>query len=126
MEKRYGAKPGTNLGELIAAAGEVAFEYSNNDKEAYDLARLALIEILRKTSQAIDLDKDFETLSSSGQVIHWHLRIVRNLLGEPLGSPFYLPLSGNFGWSLSVLSRDRNQIIMPTIQLVVSPNSQPF
>jgi hypothetical protein len=70
MEKRYGDKPGTNLGELIAAAGKVAFEFSNNDKEAYDLAQLALIEILRKTSQAIDLDKDFETLSSSGQVIH--------------------------------------------------------
>jgi hypothetical protein len=70
MEKRYGTKPGTNLGELIAAAGEVAFEYSNNDKEAYDLARLALIEILRKTSQVIDLDKDFEAVSSSGQVIH--------------------------------------------------------
>ena len=70
MEKRCGAKPGTNLGELIAAAGEVAFEYSNNDKEAYDLARLALIEILRKTSQVTDLDKDFETLSSYGQVIH--------------------------------------------------------
>jgi len=70
MEKRCGAKPGPNLGELIAAAGAVAFEYSNNDKEGYDLARLALIEILRKTSQVIDLDKDFETLSSSGQVIH--------------------------------------------------------
>jgi hypothetical protein len=70
MEKRHGAKPGTNFEELIAAAGELAFEYSNNDKEAYNLAQLALIEILRKTSQVIDLDKDFETLSSSGQVIH--------------------------------------------------------
>jgi hypothetical protein len=70
MKKRCGDKPGTNLGELIAAAGKVAFEFSNNDKEAYDLAQLALIEILRKTSQAIDLDKDFESLSSSSQVIH--------------------------------------------------------
>jgi hypothetical protein len=70
MEKRHGAKPGTDLGELIAAAGQVAFEFSNNDKEAYNLAQLALIEILRKTSHALDLDKDFETLSSAGQVIH--------------------------------------------------------
>ena len=70
MEKHHGAKPGTNLGELIAAAGEVAFEYSNNDKEAYTLAQLALIEILRKTSYLTDLDENFETLSSSGQVIH--------------------------------------------------------
>jgi hypothetical protein len=70
MEKRYGAKPGTNLGELIAAAGEVAFQFSNNDKEAYTLAQLALIEILRKASYATDLDEDFESFSSSNQVIH--------------------------------------------------------
>jgi hypothetical protein len=38
----------TTLGELIAAASEVAFEYSDNEKEAYRLARLALIEMLKK------------------------------------------------------------------------------
>jgi hypothetical protein len=70
MEKRYGARPGCNLGELIAAAGQVAFEFSNDDKEAYNMAQLALIEILRKASYEVDLDKDFESLSSSGQVIH--------------------------------------------------------
>jgi hypothetical protein len=70
MENRNANKLDTNLAKLIAAAGEVAFEFSNNDKEAYNLARLALIEILRKTSHAIDLDKDFESLSSSNQVIH--------------------------------------------------------
>ncbi len=49
----------TTLGELIAAASEVAFEYSQNEREAYRLARLALIEILRKTSHSVNLDDDF-------------------------------------------------------------------
>jgi hypothetical protein len=42
----------TTLGELIAAASEVAFEYSDNDRDAYKLAQAALIEILRKASHA--------------------------------------------------------------------------
>jgi hypothetical protein len=48
----------TTLGDLIAAASEVAFEYSDNDKEGYRLARLALIEMLRKASYSNDLDED--------------------------------------------------------------------
>jgi hypothetical protein len=64
MKRRKGWQVETTLGELIAAAGEVAFEYSNNDKDAYDLARLALIELIRKTSHPIEFDKDFESLSS--------------------------------------------------------------
>jgi hypothetical protein len=50
----------TTLGDLIAAASEVAFEYSDNDKEAYQLARLALIEILKKTSYPLDLTEDLD------------------------------------------------------------------
>jgi hypothetical protein len=50
----------TTLGELIAAASEVAFEYSDNDKEAYRMARLALIEILKNASHPIVLDEDSE------------------------------------------------------------------
>jgi len=50
MEKSRTSRIETTLGELIAAASEVAFEYSDNDKEAYEMARLALIEILRNTS----------------------------------------------------------------------------
>jgi len=42
----------TTLGELIAAASEVAFEYSDNEKEAYNLARLTLIELLKTASYA--------------------------------------------------------------------------
>ena len=60
----------TTLGDLIAAASEVAFEYSNNDTEAYNLAQLALIEILKKTSYRSDWDKDFETLEPTSQLIH--------------------------------------------------------
>jgi hypothetical protein len=60
----------TTLGDLIAAASEVAFEYSNNDVEAYHLARLALVEILKKSSQSVDLDKEFESLDSASQLIH--------------------------------------------------------
>ena len=60
----------TTLGNLIAAASEVAFEYSNNDVEAYNLARFALVEILKKTSQPLDLDKEFESLDSPSQLVH--------------------------------------------------------
>jgi len=37
----------TTLGELIAAISEVSFEYSDDTKEAYNLARLTLVEILK-------------------------------------------------------------------------------
>jgi hypothetical protein len=60
----------TTLGDLIAAASEVAFEYSNNDTEAYNLAQFALIEILKKTSKPLDLDEEFETLDSPSPLVH--------------------------------------------------------
>lgn len=37
----------TTLGELIATISDVAFENSDDTKEAYDLARLVLVEILK-------------------------------------------------------------------------------
>jgi hypothetical protein len=70
MEKPSTRKLDTTLGELIAAASEVAFEYSDNDKDAYNLAQLALIEILRKTTHPIELDMNLEDLSSPSQLIH--------------------------------------------------------
>jgi hypothetical protein len=70
MEKPNNGKLDTTLGELIAAASEVAFEYSDNDREAYNLAQLALIEILRKTSHPLDLNRYFEKLSSPSQLPH--------------------------------------------------------
>lgn len=60
----------TTLGDLIAAAGEVAFEYSNSDVEAYNLARVALVEIIKKTSHSLDLDKELESLSSPSALVH--------------------------------------------------------
>ncbi|HEU4343819.1 MAG TPA: hypothetical protein VFU31_19885 [Candidatus Binatia bacterium] len=48
------------LGELIAAAGEVAFEHSNSDQEAYRLARIALIEILKRAANPREFDEEFD------------------------------------------------------------------
>lgn len=70
MEKTNGLRIETTLGDLIAAASEVAFEYSNNDKEAYNLAQMALVEIIKKSSQPIDLDKELENLAPLSQLIH--------------------------------------------------------
>ena len=70
MENNNSHRLETTLGDLIAAASEVAFEYSENDKEAYSLAQLALVEMLRKTTHRVDLNKAFENLPSPSQLIH--------------------------------------------------------
>jgi hypothetical protein len=70
MEKTNTRRIETTLGDLIAAASEVAFEYSDNDRDAYSLAQLALVEMLRKTTCPIDLNKDFEQLASPSQILH--------------------------------------------------------
>jgi hypothetical protein len=70
MENRNTKKIDTTLGELIAAASEVAFEYSDNDKEAYRLARLALIEMLKKASHPIDLDEEFDNPTRGSHYLH--------------------------------------------------------
>ena len=38
------------LGELVATVSELAFEYSSDRKEAYDLARLVLVKLLNRAS----------------------------------------------------------------------------
>lgn len=58
------------LRKLLAAAGEVAFEYSNSDREACDMARLALIEILRESANPLDPDREFENLESPSERLH--------------------------------------------------------
>jgi len=58
MNSRSARRIDTTLGELIAAASEVAFEYSDNEREAYGLARLALIEMLKKASHPFDVEED--------------------------------------------------------------------
>ena len=70
MEKPNTKVLNTTLGELIAAASEVAFEYSDNDKDAYQMARLALIEILRKTSYPAVLDEVFEQSLQGKKYLH--------------------------------------------------------
>ena len=70
MEKPNSRRIDTTLGELIAAASEVAFEYSNNDKDAYNLAQLALLEMIKRSSQPLDLDKELENLAPLSQLIH--------------------------------------------------------
>jgi hypothetical protein len=70
MEKPISRRIDTNLGDLIAAASQIAFEYSNNDKDAYNLAQLALLEMIKNNSQPLDLDKELETLSPLSQLIH--------------------------------------------------------
>jgi hypothetical protein len=70
MENRSTKKIDTTLGELIAAASEVAFEYSDNDKDAYRLARLALIEMLKKASHPIDLEQEFDSPTIRSHHLH--------------------------------------------------------
>jgi hypothetical protein len=60
----------TTLGDLIAAASEVAFEYSDNERDAYLLAQIALVEMLKKTAPTLDLNRQFEMLSSPSQRVH--------------------------------------------------------
>ena len=68
MEKRT-KKLDTTLGELIAAASEVAFEYSDNDRDAYKLAQAALIELLKKASHPGELE-DFAIPSPKTTYLH--------------------------------------------------------
>jgi hypothetical protein len=46
----------TTLGELIAAASEVAFEHSQNAEEAYKLTSLVLVEMLKKRFAPAEID----------------------------------------------------------------------
>ena len=56
--------------ELIAAAGELAFEYAENDNDGRRLARLALIEFLRTRSYSENLDRDFPAPTTGVQSFH--------------------------------------------------------
>jgi hypothetical protein len=63
MEHHNHKKFDWKLGDLIAAAGEVAFEYSDSDKEGYRLARFALIEIIKNGSFELDIVEKFNGAS---------------------------------------------------------------
>lgn len=48
------------LAQLMTTVGEVAFEYSDNTQEAYKLARLILVKILRGESPGSEtIDRRF-------------------------------------------------------------------
>ncbi|MDO8700300.1 MAG: hypothetical protein Q7J56_01325 [Deltaproteobacteria bacterium] len=56
--------------ELIAAAGELAFEYAESDNDGRRLARLALIEFLKNAPNPVNLDSDFPAPTTGRQVLH--------------------------------------------------------
>ena len=70
MEKTNKQRIDTTLGDLIAAASEVAFEYSDNDKDGYNLAQLALMEMIKTSSQPFDLDRELENFAPLSQLLH--------------------------------------------------------
>ena len=59
----------TALGELIAAASEVAFEYSDNDRDAYNLAQVALVELFRSSPNR-QLTNKFEDFYAPSELSH--------------------------------------------------------
>jgi hypothetical protein len=47
-------KPSASLSELMHAASEVAFECSDNEREAYHLTQQALVEFIRNLPENMD------------------------------------------------------------------------
>jgi hypothetical protein len=70
IEKPTMPKIAASLGELVAAAGELAFVFSDNDREGYDLARLALIEFIKNTAHHRDSNEEFASLDSPSHHLH--------------------------------------------------------
>jgi hypothetical protein len=50
-------KPSATLSELMHAASEVAFECSENEREAYNLTQQALIEFIRNLPENLDFSE---------------------------------------------------------------------
>ncbi len=59
-----------SIRELIAAAGAVACDFAENASDGGRLARLALIEFLRNTPKAVNLDSDFPAPTTGRQALH--------------------------------------------------------
>jgi len=70
MENNKTPKLETSLSELIAAAGKLAFDYSENGQEAYHLARVALVEFIKKSAHPVGSDTDFASLPSPSDRLH--------------------------------------------------------
>ena len=53
----------TTLKELIATVSECAFEYAADSKEAYALARLVLVELLKGASpKSVIIERNFQRI----------------------------------------------------------------
>lgn len=63
-------KPGVSLHDLVAAAGELAFEYAESDADGRRWARVALIEILRSRPNSCGFTGDFPNPGAGGQLLH--------------------------------------------------------
>lgn len=70
MENNKTPKLETSLSELVAAAGKLAFEYSESGQEAYYLARVALVEFIKKSAHPVDSDSDLAGLPSPSGRLH--------------------------------------------------------
>ena len=70
MEKTNNSKFEATLADLVAAAGELAFEFSDNDRDGYLLARRAFIEMLKQSTPPADPIKELESLPSPSPSIH--------------------------------------------------------
>jgi hypothetical protein len=70
MEKNSQHKAEESLADLIAAAGRIAYEFSDNDKDGYKFAQIALVEILCRSSRNSDANKVLEDLSPPSQLFH--------------------------------------------------------
>jgi hypothetical protein len=63
-------KTSASLPELMQAASQVAFECSENEREAYRLTQRALIEFIRNLPENLDFPEFPESLLASGRYIH--------------------------------------------------------
>ena len=59
-----------DLRKLIAAAGEVAFEYAESDEDARRLAQIALIEFLKNRPYPVDFNGDFQDPAADIKALH--------------------------------------------------------
>ena len=68
MENNKTPKSETSLSELVADLGVLLF--SKNGQEAYNLARVALVEFIKKSTHLVDSDTDFASLPSPSDRLH--------------------------------------------------------
>jgi hypothetical protein len=63
-------KPSASLPELMQAASQVAFECSENEREAYKLTQKALIEFIRNLPENAEFPEFPQSLPTFGRYVH--------------------------------------------------------